>query len=83
MLFAISASHKSKNGTKNPVFPDCISMTVRFPDQKGLKDNLAVRNIKRAVRNIKRVARNIKRAATNIKRTVIDIDYSPFGFTVL
>jgi uncharacterized protein with von Willebrand factor type A (vWA) domain len=51
-------------------------MTVRFPDQKGLKDNLAVRNIKRAVRNIKRVARNIK-------RTVIDIDYSPFGFTVL
>lgn len=58
-------------------------MTVRFPDQKGLKDNLAVRNIKRAVRNIKRVARNINRAATNIKRTVIDIDYSPFGFTVL
>jgi hypothetical protein len=76
VLFAISASHKSKNGTKNPVFPDCISMTVRFPDQKGLKDNLAVRNIKRAVRNI-------NRAATNIKRTVIDIDYSPFDFTVL
>ena len=83
MLFAISASHKSKNGTKNPVFPDCISMTVRFPDQKGLKDNLAVRNFKRAVRNIKRVARNIKRVARNIKRTVIDIDYSPFDFTVL
>ena len=52
-------------------------MTVRFPDQKGLKDNLAVRNINRAVTNI-------KRAATNIKRELnIDIDYSPFGFTVL